>query len=441
MITFEHVVKHYRGNSRPALNDVSFTIERGEFVFLVGASGSGKSSCLQLMFREEMPNSGSIHVLGNNLSTISTRKIPMFRRNLGVVFQDFRLLQNKNVYENVAFTLQVTGKSRGFIQQAVPDILEMVGLGNKEKRYPNELSGGEQQRVAIARAIVNKPSILIADEPTGNLDPATSLGIMQLLKAINASGTTVVMATHEAAFVDVMKQRVIELSEGTIVRDEKTGGYGQTAAIPLVSLQTSSLKAHLADDDAADEGLGEGNAGEGSVGEGSARDGGAGEVAPAAAAPGVAARPAGSAASESAAPAYPIPVFPASFSAGATGGFSPAAAAPQTGQPVQGAPQGEHPTVAPAASAYPLPAQTTEHTDSQARSFLPGQQMQPPQNSHPAPPRPLHTPQSPTSDHFLDQTLDPIKLAELGLAHGSSGMAERLGIELEQTENEGGENR
>ncbi len=242
MILFESVSKKYRGTKRPALDGVSLNIDRGEFVFIVGASGSGKSSCLRLILREEQPTAGRIHVLGHDLGKISNRKVPYFRRNLGVVFQDFRLLTNKTVYDNVAFSLQVIGKSRGFIQEAVPDVLEMVGLGGKAKRFPHELSGGEQQRVAIARAIVNKPAILLADEPTGNLDPATSLGIMQLLRAINASGTTVVMATHEATFVDIMQQRVIELSQGVIVRDEQRGGYGETASIPVSDLTASGLR-------------------------------------------------------------------------------------------------------------------------------------------------------------------------------------------------------
>ncbi|MGO1435855.1 MAG: cell division ATP-binding protein FtsE [Canibacter sp.] len=245
MITFENVSKKYRGTQRPALDGIDLQVDRGEFVFIVGASGSGKSSCLQLILREELPTDGSVHVLGQNLKGISTRKVPFFRRNLGTVFQDFRLLQNKNVYDNVAFTLQVIGKSRGFIQEAVPDTLEMVGLGGKGKRYPHELSGGEQQRVAIARAIVNKPAILLADEPTGNLDPATSLGIMQLLQAINAAGTTVVMATHEATFVDIMQQRVVELSEGHVVRDEQSGGYGETASVPIEDLRKAGLRPPL----------------------------------------------------------------------------------------------------------------------------------------------------------------------------------------------------
>ncbi|ERK71543.1 cell division ATP-binding protein FtsE, partial [Leifsonia aquatica ATCC 14665] len=233
MIRFEHVSKQYSGTTRPALNGINLEVLRGEFVFLVGASGSGKSSCLRLILKEEKPTKGNIHVLGQDLGSISSRKVPYFRRNLGVVFQDFRLLPNKNVFQNVAFTLQVIGKSRGFIQEAVPDVLKMVGLDGKAQRLPHELSGGEQQRVAIARAVVNKPQILLADEPTGNLDPATSAGIMAVLERINAGGTTVLMATHEAAIVDQMKRRVIELVGGQIVRDERHGGYGVTAAVPI----------------------------------------------------------------------------------------------------------------------------------------------------------------------------------------------------------------
>ncbi|GAB2549645.1 cell division ATP-binding protein FtsE [Leucobacter ruminantium] len=242
MILFENVTKKYRGTAKPALDGIDLRVDRGEFVFIVGASGSGKSSCLRLILREDQPSVGKVHVLGQDLSKISSRKVPYFRRNLGTVFQDFRLLTNKTVYDNVAFTLQVIGKSRGFIQEAVPDTLEMVGLANKSKRFPHELSGGEQQRVAIARAIVNKPAILLADEPTGNLDPATSLGIMQLLRAINASGTTVVMATHEATFVDIMQQRVVELSQGVVVRDEVGGGYGETASIPVADLSEEGMQ-------------------------------------------------------------------------------------------------------------------------------------------------------------------------------------------------------
>lgn len=233
MIRFEHVSKQYAGTARPALNGINLEVLRGEFVFLVGASGSGKSSCLRLILKEEKPTKGTIHVLGQDLTTISSRKVPYFRRNIGVVFQDFRLLPNKTVFQNVAFTLQVIGKSRGFIQEAVPDVLKMVGLDGKAQRLPHELSGGEQQRVAIARAVVNKPQVLLADEPTGNLDPATSAGIMAVLERINAGGTTVLMATHEAAIVDQMKRRVIELVGGQIVRDERHGGYGFTAAVPI----------------------------------------------------------------------------------------------------------------------------------------------------------------------------------------------------------------
>ena len=231
MIRFDSVSKLYSSNPRPALNNVSIEILKGEFVFLVGASGSGKSSFLRLVLREEQPSKGDIHVLGQQLTTLSSRKVPYFRRNLGVVFQDFRLLPQKTVFDNVAFTLQVIGKSKGFIQEAVPDVLKMVGLSGKSARFPHELSGGEQQRVAIARAIVNKPAILLADEPTGNLDPATSAGIMTLLERINLSGTTVIMATHDAGIVDQMKRRVIELIGGQVVRDERQGGY-QTQAIP-----------------------------------------------------------------------------------------------------------------------------------------------------------------------------------------------------------------
>ncbi|PPL18991.1 cell division ATP-binding protein FtsE [Microterricola pindariensis] len=242
MIRFDHVTKKYPGTTRPALNAIDLEILRGEFVFLIGASGSGKSSCLRLVLKEEKPSTGSIHVLGQDLGTISNRKIPYFRRNLGVVFQDFRLLPNKTVYDNVAFTLQVIGKSRGYIQEAVPDTLKMVGLDGKAQRYPHELSGGEQQRVAIARAIVNKPQVLLADEPTGNLDPTTSTGIMTLLERINAGGTTVMMATHEAAIVDQMQRRVIELSAGTIVRDERHGGYA-TSAVPILAVGPESVAA------------------------------------------------------------------------------------------------------------------------------------------------------------------------------------------------------
>jgi cell division transport system ATP-binding protein len=229
MISVQNVTKKYRGTPRPALDQVSLEIEKGDFVFLVGASGSGKSSLMRLMLREDVPNSGSVHVLGENLVGLPARRVPFFRRKLGVVFQDFRLLPNKTVAQNVAFSLEVIGKSQGFIQEAVPDVLGLVGLSEKADRLPSELSGGEQQRVALARAIVNKPAILLADEPTGNLDPTTSEGIMSLINSINLAGTTVVMATHDRSIVDRMQRRVVELSQGQIIRDQVAGGYGARA--------------------------------------------------------------------------------------------------------------------------------------------------------------------------------------------------------------------
>jgi cell division transport system ATP-binding protein len=225
MIRIENVTKKYKGSARPALNSVSLDIEKGDFVFLVGTSGSGKSSLMRLMLREDVPTSGSVHVLGENLVGIPSRRIPYFRRRLGVVFQDFRLLPNKTVAQNVAFSLEVIGKSQGFIQEAVPDVLRLVGLDGKADRLPSELSGGEQQRVALARAIVNKPALLLADEPTGNLDPATSQDIMALIERINLNGTTVVMATHDRGIVDRLKKRVVELKHGEIIRDEVGGTY------------------------------------------------------------------------------------------------------------------------------------------------------------------------------------------------------------------------
>ena len=226
MIRFENVTKVYARGARPALDQVSLEIERGEFVFLVGTSGSGKSTFLHLVMREERPTGGKVFVAGRDLSLLSTWKVPHLRRQIGAVFQDFRLLPNKTVFENVAFALQVIGKPRHHIMTTVPDVLDMVGLAGMEKRRPHELSGGEQQRVAIARAFVNRPSILLADEPTGNLDPTTSLGIMRLLDRINRTGTTVVMATHDDEIVDQMRKRVIELSTGEMVRDQSRGVYG-----------------------------------------------------------------------------------------------------------------------------------------------------------------------------------------------------------------------
>lgn len=226
MITFQHVTKHYPTQRRPALDDVSVEIGKGEFAFLVGASGSGKSTFLRLVLREDRPTSGSVLVAGRDLGKLTNWKVPHLRRQIGAVFQDFRLLPNKTVYGNVAFALQVIGRPTPHIRKVVPEVLELVGLAGKEQRFPDELSGGEQQRVAVARAFVNRPMILIADEPTGNLDPTTSVGIMRLLDRINRTGTTVVMATHDAAVVDQMRKRVIELEHGKVVRDESRGVYG-----------------------------------------------------------------------------------------------------------------------------------------------------------------------------------------------------------------------
>ncbi len=225
MISLSQISKLYKGAPRPALDNVSLEVDKGEFVFLVGASGSGKSSLMRMILREDVPSSGSIHVLGENLIGIPNRRVPHFRRNLGVVFQDFRLLPNKTAAQNVAFSLEVIGKSKGLIAEAVPDVLRLVGLEDKANSLPSELSGGEQQRVALARAIVNKPAILLADEPTGNLDPNTSEGIMALLDRINLAGTTIIMATHDRGIVDRGRKRVIELSQGKIVRDESSSGY------------------------------------------------------------------------------------------------------------------------------------------------------------------------------------------------------------------------
>lgn len=225
MISLSQITKLYKGAPRPALDNVSLEVDKGEFVFLVGASGSGKSSLMRMILREDVPSSGSIHVLGENLIGIPNRRVPHFRRNLGVVFQDFRLLPNKTAAQNVAFSLEVIGKSKGLIAEAVPDVLRLVGLEEKANSLPSELSGGEQQRVALARAIVNKPAILLADEPTGNLDPTTSEGIMALLDRINLSGTTILMATHDRGIVDRGRKRVIELSQGKIVRDQSSSGY------------------------------------------------------------------------------------------------------------------------------------------------------------------------------------------------------------------------
>ena len=225
MILFDTVTKKYPRTTRPAVDAVSLEVERGEFVFVVGQSGSGKSTLLRLALKEENATSGSVFVAGRELSRLPDRKVPQLRREIGTVFQDFRLLPNKTVFQNVAFALQVIGKSRSVIRQTVPETLRIVGLEGKEKRLPHELSGGEQQRVAIARAFVNRPSILLCDEPTGNLDPTTSLGIMRLLDRINKTGTTVVMATHDQRIVNMMRKRVIQLDRGLIVRDQARGVY------------------------------------------------------------------------------------------------------------------------------------------------------------------------------------------------------------------------
>jgi len=226
VIRFEDVSKTYDGQTRPALNNVTVEIGKGEFAFLVGTSGSGKSTFLRLILREYLPTAGHIHVAGKDLSRLHSWKVPALRRQIGTVFQDFRLLPGKTVTENVAFAMQVIGKSAAQIRAVVPETLELVGLDGMGERLPEELSGGEQQRVAIARAFVNRPAILIADEPTGNLDPATSVGIMKLLDRINRSETTVIMATHDATIVDQMRKRVIELANGSVVRDQSKGVYG-----------------------------------------------------------------------------------------------------------------------------------------------------------------------------------------------------------------------
>ena len=231
MILFENVTKTYPRTKRPAVEGVSLEVERGEFVFVVGQSGSGKSTLLRLTLKEENATSGSVLVAGRNLSQLPDRKVPELRREIGTVFQDFRLLPNKTVYQNVAFALQVIGRPRAIIRQTVPESLQMVGLDGKEKRLPHELSGGEQQRVAIARAVVNKPAILLADEPTGNLDPATSLDIVHLLDRINRSGTTIVMATHDDEIVNAFRKRVVELQDGHVMRDQVRGGYGSTTSV------------------------------------------------------------------------------------------------------------------------------------------------------------------------------------------------------------------
>lgn len=225
MILLSNVSKTYP-NGSTALDDVSFFIERGEFVFIVGPSGSGKSTLIKLLMHEEVPTDGQVIINNKDIGKLKRREIPYLRRSMGVVFQDFRLLSNKTVYENVAFAMDIIGASRKEIRKQVPTVLSLVGLSHKAKSYPGELSGGEQQRVALARALVNNPAFLIADEPTGNLNPKVAMEIMELLDNINKRGTTIIMATHAKDIVDTMKKRVIAIEEGKIVRDETRGGYG-----------------------------------------------------------------------------------------------------------------------------------------------------------------------------------------------------------------------
>ncbi len=225
MIRFENVTKTYKGNVT-ALRDITVDVAKGEFLFLVGPSGSGKSTFLRLLLREESSSDGRIIVAGRDISRLSHWKVPQLRRNIGTIFQDYKLLPTRTVYENVAFAMEVIGRPRHVIRAQVPQVLDLVGLAKKAGRFPNELSGGEQQRVSIGRAFVNRPLILLADEPTGNLDPATTVGIMRILDRINRTGTTVVMATHDQRIVDAMRRRVVQLDQGAMIRDEAKGAYG-----------------------------------------------------------------------------------------------------------------------------------------------------------------------------------------------------------------------
>ena len=225
MITFDNVTKIYEKGQNPAIDHISLNIEKGEFVFIVGNSGSGKTTMIELMLKELSPTSGKITINGHNLNRMRSSKIAKYRRGIGVVFQDFRLLKDRNVYENVAFAQRVIEKPNRIIKKRVPEVLTLVGLATKYRSYPSELSGGEQQRVALARALVNRPDILLADEPTGNLDPKNSAEIMELHEEINMRGTTVVGVTHNREIVNKMKKRVIRLRKGVIVSDEQEGGY------------------------------------------------------------------------------------------------------------------------------------------------------------------------------------------------------------------------
>ncbi len=225
MIHMKNVTKVYE-NGAVALNNINVDIRKGEFVFLVGSSGAGKSTFIKMLFREVLPSSGILTVNGRDVIRMANKEVPYLRRSLGVIFQDYRLLPEKTVYENISFAMQVIEAPRRLMQRSVNSVLDIVGLRDKYKCFPHQLSGGEQQRVAIARAIVNNPAIVIADEPTGNLDPETSWGIMDIFQRINAAGTTIVMATHDKTIVDAMQRRVIAIEDGQIVRDEAQGGYG-----------------------------------------------------------------------------------------------------------------------------------------------------------------------------------------------------------------------
>ena len=249
MLRLENVTKIYDGGV-VAVKDVALDINKGEFVFLVGPSGSGKSTLIRLMMREELPTNGDIWIAGKHASAMSPWKVPQLRRSIGTVFQDFKLLPSKTVYENVAFAMEVTGTSRSAINPQVPQVLKLVGLSAMADRYPRSLSGGEQQRVSVARAFVNRPLILLADEPTGNLDPATSVGIMRILDRINRTGTTVVMATHDHAIVDAMRRRVVQLDRGRMIRDESRGVYGSSVSVDQSeSAMDETIEPDITDDD------------------------------------------------------------------------------------------------------------------------------------------------------------------------------------------------
>lgn len=247
MIRFDNVTKTYMRGQHPAVENLDIEFSRGEFVFLVGASGSGKSTMMRMVLKETAPTRGTVYVAGRDLSRIPSWRVPALRRDIGMVFQDFRLLPSKTAYQNIEFALAVIGTPRKVVRRLVPEMLEMVGLEDKGKRLPHELSGGEQQRVAIARAYVNRPTILLADEPTGNLDPSTAEGILELLSEINERGTTVVMATHDQSAVDRMRRRVVEMVGGKVVRDEQDGLYETEEAISVISGNLPDDSAHRED--------------------------------------------------------------------------------------------------------------------------------------------------------------------------------------------------